>query len=35
MLDCLRIDFPTAGHLLHWQVRSDVAGHVGTFLESL
>lgn len=35
MLDCLRIDFPTAGHLLHWQVRSEVAGHVGTFLESL
>ncbi|MFM7058369.1 MAG: alpha/beta fold hydrolase [Planctomycetota bacterium] len=35
MPDCLRIDFPTAGHLLHWQVRSEVAGHVGTFLESL
>jgi len=35
MLDCLRIDFPTAGHLLHWQVRSEVAGHTGTFLESL
>jgi pimeloyl-ACP methyl ester carboxylesterase len=35
MSDCLRIDFPTAGHLLHWQVRNEVAGHVGTFLESL
>lgn len=35
MMDCLRIDFPTAGHLLHWQVRSEVAGHVGSFLESL
>ena len=35
MPDGIRVDFPTAGHLLHWQVRSELAGHVGSFLESL
>lgn len=35
MTDGIRIDFPTAGHLLHWQVRSEVAGQAGAFLESL
>jgi pimeloyl-ACP methyl ester carboxylesterase len=35
MMDGIRIDFPTAGHLLHWQVRSELAGHVSAFLESL
>lgn len=33
--DGLRMDFPNAGHLLHWQVRSDVATNVSAFLESL
>jgi hypothetical protein len=31
----IRLDFPSAGHLLHWQVRSEVAGQVSAFLESL
>lgn len=35
MKDGVRIDFPNAGHLLHWQVRSEVAGQVGAFLETL
>lgn len=29
------IEFPTAGHLLHWQVRSDAVMQVSAFLESL
>jgi pimeloyl-ACP methyl ester carboxylesterase len=33
--DGLRIDFPGAGHLLHWQMRVDVALNTGAFLESL
>lgn len=33
--DPVRLDFPTAGHLLHWQVRSELAGLAGAFLESL
>ena len=32
--DGVRIDFATAGHLLHWQVRSEAATHVSAFLES-
>jgi pimeloyl-ACP methyl ester carboxylesterase len=35
MSDSVRIDFPTAGHLLHWQVRSELAGQVSAFLETL
>ncbi len=31
----IRLDFPSVGHLLHWQVRSEVAGQVSAFLESL
>lgn len=31
----VRIDFPAAGHLLHWQMRSEAAFHTGAFLESL
>lgn len=31
----IRIDFPTAGHLLHWQARSEAAMHTSAFLESL
>jgi pimeloyl-ACP methyl ester carboxylesterase len=33
--DGLRLDFPNAGHLLHWQVRSEAAMQVSAFLESL
>lgn len=33
--DPVRLDFPTAGHLLHWQVRSELAGLASAFLESL
>jgi pimeloyl-ACP methyl ester carboxylesterase len=29
------IEFPMAGHLLHWQVRSDAVMQVSAFLESL
>jgi pimeloyl-ACP methyl ester carboxylesterase len=35
MTDGIRIDFPTAGHLLHWQVRSETAGQVSAFLETV
>lgn len=35
MQDGISLDFPNAGHLLHWQARSEVALHVGAFLESL
>ena len=33
--DGICLDFPTAGHLLHWQVRSEAAMQVSAFLESL
>lgn len=33
--DGVRADFPTAGHLLHWQVRSEAAMQTSAFLESL
>ena len=33
--DCTRIDFPTAGHLLHWQMRSEASLQTAAFLESL
>lgn len=33
--DPVRLDFPAAGHLLHWQVRSELAGFASAFLESL
>jgi len=29
------IEFPAAGHLLHWQVRSEAAMQVSAFLESM
>jgi len=32
--DGVRIDFATAGHLLHWQVRSEAAMHASAFLET-
>ena len=35
LADGTKIDFPTAGHLLHWQVRSEAAMHTSAFLESL
>ena len=35
LADGIRIDFPTAGHLLHWQMRSEAALHTSAFLESL
>lgn len=33
--DGTRIDFPTAGHLLHWQMRSEASLQTAVFLESL
>ncbi len=33
--DCTRIDFQTAGHLLHWQARVDASQHTAMFAESL
>lgn len=33
--DGLCIEFPTAGHLLHWQVRTEASMQVSAFLESL
>ena len=33
--DGLCVDFPTAGHLLHWQVRAEASMQVSAFLESL
>ncbi len=33
--DGTRIDFPTAGHLLHWQMRSEAALLASAFLDSL
>ena len=33
--DGIRIDFPSAGHLLHWQMRSEAALHTSAFLETL
>ena len=33
--DCTRIDFPAAGHLLHWQARIDASQHAAMFMESL
>ena len=33
--DCTRIDFQTAGHLLHWQARVDASQHTAMFVESL
>ncbi|MFN9718317.1 MAG: alpha/beta fold hydrolase [Planctomycetota bacterium] len=33
--DLTRIDFPNAGHLLHWQMRSEVAQHTSAWLETL
>lgn len=33
--DCIRIDFPTAGHLLHLQARVDASSHTSAFIESL
>ena len=32
--DCVRVDFPHAGHLLHWQHTEDVMRHVLAFLET-
>jgi pimeloyl-ACP methyl ester carboxylesterase len=33
--DGVRIDFATAGHLLHWQVRSEAAMQTSAFLETV
>ncbi|MFO1003579.1 MAG: alpha/beta hydrolase [Planctomycetaceae bacterium] len=33
--DGICLDFPTAGHLLHWQVRAEASMQVSAFLESL
>lgn len=33
--DGICIEFPAAGHLLHWQVRSEAVMQVSAFLESL
>ena len=33
--DGICFDFPTAGHLLHWQVRSEASMQASAFLESL
>ena len=33
--DCTRIDFPTAGHLLHWQARSEASHQTSAFIDSL
>lgn len=33
--DLTRIDFPNAGHLLHWQMRSEVAQNTSAWLETL
>ncbi len=33
--DGICVEFPTAGHLLHWQVRSEAAMQASAFLESL
>jgi pimeloyl-ACP methyl ester carboxylesterase len=33
--DCTRIDFQTAGHLLHWQARVDASQHTAVFFDSL
>jgi pimeloyl-ACP methyl ester carboxylesterase len=33
--DGICVDFPTAGHLLHWQVRAEASMQVSAFLESL
>ena len=35
LADGIRIDFPTAGHLLHWQMRSEAALNTSAFLETL
>lgn len=35
LCDGVRMDFANAGHLLHWQVRSDLATNVSAFLDSL
>ncbi|MEJ7594834.1 MAG: alpha/beta hydrolase [Planctomycetaceae bacterium] len=35
LFDCTRIDFPTAGHLLHWQMRSEASLQTAAFIESL
>lgn len=33
--DCTRIDFQTAGHLLHWQAKVDASQQTAMFVESL
>lgn len=33
--DGVRIDYPTAGHLLHWQVPTEVASQASAFLETV
>lgn len=33
--DCTRIDFSTAGHLLHWQMRSEASHQTSAFIDSL
>jgi len=33
--DGICVDFPTAGHLLHWQVRAEASMQASAFLESL
>ncbi len=33
--DLTRMDFPNAGHLLHWQMRSEVAQNTSAWLETL
>lgn len=35
LTDCIRIDFPNAGHLLHLQARVEASSHVSAFIESL
>ena len=35
LYDCTRIDFPAAGHLLHWQMRTEVSLQTAAFIESL
>jgi pimeloyl-ACP methyl ester carboxylesterase len=35
LTDCIRVDFPAAGHLLHLQERVEVSSYTATFIESL
>lgn len=33
--DCIRVDFPHAGHLLHWQRTEELLRHVLAFLQAV